>query len=853
MVGNKEIKVSACVIVRNEAENLPRWLTCMKELANELVVVDTGSEDNTVALAEAAGARVFSFPWINDFGKAKNYAIEQARGRWIIFLDADEYWEPKDYGIVKQILQRYDKQEKIIGFVCRRLNIDKDNGNRVQNENLYIRIFRNLPKLRYVGAVHEQLVYHGEGQKEMTLLPDAVIYHTGYSASTDESKSRRNLDILLAQQAAGNGSDWDLCYIADCYYSLKDYARAADYARMAIKKKVILPGRETRMYSTLLQCQSILGDHWREMLPLLQEAEQEFPYVPDFRAILGFAAWQQGDREDAKHLFVQSKEIYQEFLAHRGDATASYTDEMLGFLPQIEALLVEDSVQEKINYKISAAVIVKNEEENLPIWLECMLHLAEEIIVVDTGSTDRTVEIAQNAGARVVHFDWIDDFAAAKNFAIDQTHGEWILLLDADEYIRPEDYAGVRRAIDRYDKDSSVIGLACDWINVDKDRNNACISKGYQIRVFRKLPELRYIRMIHENLQYTGTENTSMPLVKDFRIYHTGYSTVRMPEKLRRNLRLLQLSAEKYGRSVMDEMYLADCYYGLKEYEQAIIHARAYVEMMADSEAAENRPYTILIQSLFLLEHPLEEITAVIRQALEKFPYMADFKIMEGYFREDKGDYIGAEECYLEAERMYAYAQEHDLLRQRLLTDEVGSDMSVMYANLSRLFFWQGKDLEAWDYLQKSLAVNKYCHKAFILLLKFLAGRTDVEWIEAINSIYDREQDAEFLLEKLPRQNRDKVRLYYQQRLKTEVKPAESYMLAGRLEAAGAAVTEDVSALWQMGIRGLSHGDSAMQKLGGLMPTAYRSVITGQLKTLAERRLARRTERIQSWLEEQDG
>ena len=86
-------KTSACVIVRNEEENLPRWLQCMANLADELVVVDTGSTDKTVEMAKTAGARVFSFPWCNDFAAAKNYAIEKARGMWIFFLDADEYWE----------------------------------------------------------------------------------------------------------------------------------------------------------------------------------------------------------------------------------------------------------------------------------------------------------------------------------------------------------------------------------------------------------------------------------------------------------------------------------------------------------------------------------------------------------------------------------------------------------------------------------------------------------------------------------------------------------------------------------------------------------------------------------------
>ena len=850
------IWTTACVIVKNEEKNLPRWLQCMASLADEMVVVDTGSTDSTVALAEAAGARVFSFPWINDFAAAKNYAIEQARGKWIYFLDADEYWEEKDFSRIRITLNQYDKRKNIIGFVCRRINLDKDNNNKVLNDSLCIRIFRNLPQLRYVGAIHEQLVYSGPGKKEMNLLPEAVIYHTGYSASLDIFKARRNLDILLEQQAAGKGQDSDLCYMTDCYYSLRDYPKAVEMAREAIKRKVILPGRETRMYNTLLQSLHLLGHKWQELLPIVEQAEKEFPYVPDFRALLGFAAWQQGARPEARQYFVQSKEIYQDFLAHRQDVTANYPDEMLGFLPKMDAYLADTAI--KIaplpKVKISAAVIVRNEEENLPQWLVCMQALADEIIVVDTGSTDRTVEMAEKANAKVVHFDWIDDFAAAKNFAIDQTQGDWVLLLDADEYILPEDYAGVKAAIARYDRDNSVIGLACDWINVDKAKNNAYISKGYQIRVFRRLPELRYVHMIHELLQYSGKGKKTMPRVADFRIYHTGYSTGRMPAKFERNLRLLQMSAQKYGKRPGDDAYLADCYFGLQQYEKAIEHVKAHLANQQREDGGENRPYGIWIESLVLLKRPLSEVTAVVERALAEFPYSAEFKIMEGYLRDNLQDYAGAEACYREADRIYAYAKEHDIWQKQLLTDEAGNAMPQVYVNLCRLLLWQGKDAEAWEYLQRALVEDKYRPRACEMLLNFLAGRDDVDWIEALNRVYDRQKDAEFILQKLPKSGRDKVRLYYQRQMGTASQPAEDYMLAGRLEAAAAALAEDTAALLQLGIRGFAHEEVDMlARIGMLLPARYRAVATGEAKTAAERELARKTHRIQAWLGEQDG
>jgi len=84
--------------------------------------------------------------------------------------------------------------------------------------------------------------------------------------------------------------------------------------------------------------------------------------------------------------------------------------------------------------KLSLAMIVKNEARCLARCLQSVRDMADEIIVTDTGSTDDTVKIANENGAKVTHFDWVNDFAAARNFALAQTSGDWILALDADEW-----------------------------------------------------------------------------------------------------------------------------------------------------------------------------------------------------------------------------------------------------------------------------------------------------------------------------------------------------------------------------------------------------------------------------------
>ena len=99
------VRLSQCMIVKNEEKNIERALSWGKDIMYEQIVVDTGSTDRTVEIAKGMGAKVYHFEWIDDFAAAKNYAIEQAKGDWIAFLDADEYFPPEDAAKLMSILR----------------------------------------------------------------------------------------------------------------------------------------------------------------------------------------------------------------------------------------------------------------------------------------------------------------------------------------------------------------------------------------------------------------------------------------------------------------------------------------------------------------------------------------------------------------------------------------------------------------------------------------------------------------------------------------------------------------------------------------------------------------------------
>ncbi|AFY80058.1 glycosyltransferase family 2 protein [Oscillatoria acuminata] len=185
--------LSFCTIVKNEKYNLSRCLTSVKPYVNEIIVVDTGSDDGTPDIALEQGAKVFYFQWCDDFSAARNYAVSQASGEWILTLDADE----------ELIIQSENFREilaansKVLVYSLDLINVGQEEnqiGGKLQ------RIFRNIPEIRYQGRLHEQLIY--ENQKisgsRRVYLNSLKILHYGYSDPdlTAQKATKRNIPLL---------------------------------------------------------------------------------------------------------------------------------------------------------------------------------------------------------------------------------------------------------------------------------------------------------------------------------------------------------------------------------------------------------------------------------------------------------------------------------------------------------------------------------------------------------------------------------------------------------------------------------------------------------------------------------
>ena len=183
---------------------------------------------------------------------------------------------------------------------------------------------------------------------------------------------------------------------------------------------------------------------------------------------------------------------------------------------------------------LSLCMITKNEEVHLARCLESVRDLADEMILVDTGSTDRTVEVARSYGARVLHFTWQDDFSLARNYSLEAAGGEWILVLDADESIAARDHERIRAWLRReelnavtapqrhYLPSAFVVGWQPGPGEYEEGEPYAGYVDVAARRLFRNRPSLRFRSRVHEELVSSDPHKPLAQAHGDWVIHHFG-------------------------------------------------------------------------------------------------------------------------------------------------------------------------------------------------------------------------------------------------------------------------------------------------------------------------------------------
>lgn len=283
------MRISLCVICKNEEQNIERCINSVKEVVDEIIVVDTGSTDRTLELVKKAGAKVYEIQWENDFAKARNYALQKATGDWIIFLDADEYIGEGTAQYIRPTLEQC-KEKGSSAVLVNLINL-ADIG--VLNTIVTTRIFARKKHLVYEGAIHERIVSTSSEHPMRFMKADNLInvFHTGYMSEVVQSRDKfnRNKTILLAELEKENRSLWSYgisdihYYLMETYQGLKDIEAEIEHGKKALEcNDFRLMGTRQKTYSKLLDKMIKTQKSQKEINELYDAAIDYDPTYPDF-------------------------------------------------------------------------------------------------------------------------------------------------------------------------------------------------------------------------------------------------------------------------------------------------------------------------------------------------------------------------------------------------------------------------------------------------------------------------------------------------------------------------------------------------------------------------------------------
>jgi glycosyltransferase involved in cell wall biosynthesis len=343
---------------------------------------------------------------------------------------------------------------------------------------------------------------------------------------------------------------------------------------------------------------------------------------------------------------------------------------------------------------LSATLIVRNEEKFLDSCLASIRGFVDEIVVVDTGSTDATKDIAVAHGARVSEFPWAGDFSQARNHALSLARGEWILYIDADEQVRSGDFADIRARL----HDPSFVAFHVSMIPM------AGLTSYRILRLFRNQPAIRFLGVIHENIwpsltRYVGRTGGRVGEV-DLLFEHRGYEGDQA-HKHARNLPLLKQAVERDPSRIYAWCHLADVHLASGDpagAEQAWRTAIEVVRNSGFSTADDSLPYVGLLQ---FLRGRNEDVSALLREALTRFPWNLQLVWLQGRIEQEAGRFASAIPAF---ERLAAAGEtgEYDrtLAYDRKLLDV------LPYESLATCHFRLGRYRESRAYYERAAAVE---------------------------------------------------------------------------------------------------------------------------------------------------
>jgi glycosyltransferase involved in cell wall biosynthesis/thioredoxin-like negative regulator of GroEL len=339
---------------------------------------------------------------------------------------------------------------------------------------------------------------------------------------------------------------------------------------------------------------------------------------------------------------------------------------------QIFDLPVPDPAREQLPAGVSLCMIVKNEERFLDECLRSVKDAVDEICIVDTGSTDRTVEIARSYGANVIFREWRNDFSWARNESLQMATRRWTLVLDGDEELTPSSVPLVR-AVGQ--TPAEMTALYVNIVNYVDDAMGLGTASHRLARLFPTNPNLRYCNVIHESLYAVGADILDVKL-STVTVIHKGYTAdmLKAREKGARNMPLLKRAFEENGDDPFALFNFGNSAICAGDYDVGIEVLEKLLAMMDQPKMYFPIAYVMLAQGYFEGRNDYEHALEVLERGAAAFPRDAGILFLRGQVKSNLKRTAEAREDF---ERVI---QMRDQQQATVLTDEEIFEWKVHYA-----------------------------------------------------------------------------------------------------------------------------------------------------------------------------
>lgn len=391
--------------------------------------------------------------------------------------------------------------------------------------------------------------------------------------------------------------------------------------------------------------------------------------------------------------------------------------------------------------QLSVCMIVKDEEALLSRCLESVKGIADEIIIVDTGSTDRTKQIAENFGAKIYDYVWSNDFAAARNESLRHAVGKWILVLDADEYLGSNDHSKWIEFLQK-EKPEAHLAYTLPVINFtgEKDYQEE-MTTAPVTRLFPNFKGIHFERPIHEQLTRGGKEKLLHKKIS-LEIYHTGYQLQRVTEKSKheRNMSIFNEMKKANKLSAYDWFTLGNQYRFGKEEEEAL---QCY-ERAAKGATAKEAWYSHCLMgliSLYFKNGRLDSSWRWTEKELYKYKNFSEYHTIKGIHFETLGFFDDAIASYLEAINT---AEQRAKRNQDIWLVDPMYSFETPVQQLVDIYFRLNDNQQAIYWLSKLLNKNNRNPKVLLKLAEWLCQNEEpAAIIGFLDKIYDVRNEAE--------------------------------------------------------------------------------------------------------------